>query len=107
MKGWVLVFVLSKRRTGKKKKLPPTLSHQWFHSPDPTSFTSFLRKQFGYLWYSGVMKVFQKYNIPIPFSQGKLHLNVDYEAWLSVGHQEGSWPSAKLDGNSQAPHTVG
>jgi len=57
--GCVLVFVLSKRHTGKKKKLPPTLSHQWFHSPEATSVTSFLRRQFGYLWYSGVMKVFQ------------------------------------------------
>lgn len=52
------------------------------------------------------MKVFQKYSIKIPFSQGKLHLNVEDEAWLSVRHQEESWPSASLDCNSQAQHTV-
>ena len=102
----LVVFVLSKRHTGKKKQLPPTLSHQLFHSPEAITVTSFLRSQFGYLWYLGVMKVFQKYNIQIPLSKGKLPLNVENEAWLSVGHQEESWPSANLVCNSQAQHTA-
>lgn len=38
--------------------------------------------------------------------QEKLHLTIRDEAWLSVGCQEESWPSANLDHNSQAKHAV-
>lgn len=57
--GECVVFVFYKGHAGKKEKLPPAFSHQGFHSPKATSVTSFLRRQFGYLWYSGVMKAFK------------------------------------------------
>lgn len=59
MGGCVLVFVIDK---GHRKKKAPflTLSHQRFDFPAATSVTSFLRRQFGYLWYSEIRKVFQR-----------------------------------------------
>lgn len=105
------VLVFDKRQTEKEiNALSPTLSHQRFHSPAATSVHHFLKEAIWLpLWYSGVMKIFQRCNIQIPYSQQlyfprqeKLHLIIGDEAWLSVRCQEENWLFANLDYNSWA-----